>query len=212
MALFRSLLKLDLFPIKDSYVPFFRHNQSAIDRNPRTVDRICARVRELSLDRLYEKITEPKETNWQIGSMFRRWLESGALGVIPCDEQTFLGSDRNAILRGSDDRLKKFAEEHLGFRRADNKGIDFIGRFNNVYVIGEAKFLTDEGGHQNGQFLDAMTTLRTPVPDNVITIAVLDGVLYIPGNKKMFTAITTQDVNVMSALLLRDFLYSLHEK
>ena len=80
---------------------------------------------------------------------------------------------------------------------------------NNKYVIGEAKFISDEGGHQNGQFLDSMTTLETPTANNVINIAILDGVLYIPSEKKMHTEITTKDVPVMSALLLRDFLYSL---
>lgn len=37
----------------------------------------------------------------------------------------------------------------------------------------------------------------------------MDGVLYIPGKKKMYNAITSENINVMSALLLRNFLYSL---
>lgn len=64
-------------------------------------------------------------------------------------------------------------------------------------------------GHQNDQFLDAMTTLRTQTMKNVINIAILDGVLYIPSRKKMYREITMNDIPVMSALLLRDFLYSL---
>ncbi|MBR3883844.1 MAG: hypothetical protein IKJ31_03695 [Bacteroidaceae bacterium] len=36
-----------------------------IDRNPQTINRICGRVRELGLDKIYEKCTEPKETNRQ---------------------------------------------------------------------------------------------------------------------------------------------------
>ncbi|MDR1126974.1 MAG: hypothetical protein LBL06_02475 [Treponema sp.] len=35
----------------------------------------------------------------------------------------------------------------------------YIGRFNKKYVIGEAKFLTDFGGHQNAQFADAISTI-----------------------------------------------------
>lgn len=209
LALFRTLLKLKLFPIKDSYVPYFRKDTSAIIRNPQTINRICGRVRELGLDRLYEKVTEPKETNRQMGPLFRRWLEQGELGIIPCDADQFLSNTDNAILKGSDSFLKDFASAHLGFSRDDDKGLDFIGRFNNTYVIGEAKFITDEGGHQNDQFLDAITTLKTKTLDNVKTVAILDGVLYIPGKKKMYTAITAQDVNVMSALILRDYLYSL---
>lgn len=53
--LFKNLLKLELFPIKDGYVPFFRKDITAIERNPNTVNRICGRVRELSLEELYQK-------------------------------------------------------------------------------------------------------------------------------------------------------------
>lgn len=208
-ALFRALLKLKLFPIKDSYVPYFRKDKTAIRRNPQTVNRICGRVRELGLNGIYEKVTEPKETNRQMGPLFKRWIDSGVLGLIPCDVDQFIATNDNAILKGSDTFLKEFAASHLGFTRQDDKGFDFIGRFNNTYIIGEAKFITDEGGHQNDQFLDAMTTLKTKTRSDVKTVAILDGVLYIPSKKKMYTAITSQDVNVMSALVLREFLYSL---
>lgn len=53
-----------------------------------------------------------------------------------------------------------------------------------------------------------MTTIRSVANENVRKIAILDGILYIPGRKKMYKAITEQDVPVMSALLLRDYLYS----
>ena len=82
--------------------------------------------------------------------------------------------------------------------------------FNGKYIIGEAKFISDEGGHQNAQFLDAMTTIEhQPKQRNIECIAILDGVLYIPGDKKMYKTITESDMPVMSSLLLRDFLYSL---
>lgn len=207
VELFRSLLKLDLFPIKDGYVPYFRRDVGAIERNPRTVNRICGRVRELGLEKLREKCTQPKETNRQMGPLFRRWVESGTLGLYPISETDFLANNNDAILAGSDAQLMNFAKAHLGYTR--NKGVDFIARFNNTYVVGEAKFISDEGGHQNDQFLDAMTTLQEPTSANVVNIAILDGVLYIKSRKKMYKEITTKDVPVMSALLLRDYLYSL---
>lgn len=206
-ALFTSLLELDLFPVKDGYVPYFRRDPSAVKRNPNTVNRICGRVRELGLDKLYERCTQPKETNRQMGPLFRRWIESGTLGLFPVSGPQFMSNNENAILMGSDAQLMEFAQKHLGYTR--NKGVDFLARFNGKYVIGEAKFISDEGGHQNDQFLDAMTTLQTPTRNDVVNIAILDGVLYIPGRKKMYTTITTNDVLVFSALLLRDFLYSL---
>lgn len=214
IGLFRALLDLDLFPVKDGYVPYFRKDQSAIERNPNTVNRICGRVRELGLDRLYERCTQPKETNRQMGSLFRNWVESGVLGVFPVDATEFCANNNNAILKGSDAQLKDFAQRNLGYRRnlgdmrSDDKGIDFLARFNGKYIIGEAKFISDEGGHQNDQFLDAMTTLSSTANEDVKKIAILDGVLYIPGRKKMYKTITENDVPVMSALLLRDYLYS----
>lgn len=207
VELFKALLDLPLFPVKDGYVPYFRRDRSAVERNPNTVNRICGRVRELGLEGLYEKCTQPKETNRQMGPLFRRWVESGTLGLVPVPEYEFMSNNENAILSGSDASLMAFAQNHLGYTR--NKGVDFIARFNNTYVIGEAKFISDEGGHQNDQFLDAMTTLEEPTAENVRNIAILDGVLFIPGRKKMYTEITTKNVPVMSALLLRDYLYSL---
>lgn len=44
--LLRSLLRLDLFPIKDSYVAYLRRDGSAIERNPATVARLCGRLYE----------------------------------------------------------------------------------------------------------------------------------------------------------------------
>lgn len=103
--------------------------------------------------------------------------------------------------------MMNFAKEHLGYNH--NKGLDLVARFNGKYVIGEAKFLTDFGGHQNAQFNDAITTATTKV--DAITIAILDGVLYIPGNNKMYQSITEtyKEQNIMSALVLREFLYQI---
>lgn len=205
--LFRNLLKLELFPVKDGYVPFFRKDITAIERNPNTVNRICGRVRELSLEELYQRCTQPKETNRQMGQLFRNWIKRGTLGLYPVSETEFLANDNNAILDGADAALLTFAKEHLGYKR--DKGVDFIGRFNHTYVIGEAKFISDEGGHQNDQFLDAMTTIQTPLHPGVIAIGILDGILYIPSKKKMYRTITSANLPVMSALLLRDYLYTL---
>ncbi len=207
IELFKALLKLDLFPIKDSYVSFFKLSSSAIERNPETVNRICGRIHELGIDKLYEKCTQPKETNRQMGPLFRNWLNSDVLGKLPVDEETFLKSKDFEILKGSDKQLKDFAVKHLGYTR--DKGLDFVAKRKDKFIIGEAKFITDKGGHQNDQFLDAITTLDSETKENVVKVAILDGVLYIKSKKKMFTRITSESLNVMSVLLLRDFIYSL---
>ncbi len=207
-ALIRSLLRLKLFPIKDAYVAYLRRDPTAIERNPKTVQRLCGRLYEMGLSELYRRCSEPKETNRQIGPMFRRWLRKGALGMQPVDLPTFAASDEDAVLDASDAEMADFARQHLGYE--GDKGLDFVARFRGQYVIGEAKFLTDFGGHQNAQFNDAVRLFALEGL-RAIPVAILDGVLYIPGRHKLYRLITTEyrDANIVSALVLREFLYQL---
>ena len=72
--LIRELLKLNLFPIKDSYIAYLKRDKSAIERNPRTINRICGRLYEMGFGEVYEQCCVSKETNGQIGRMFRHTL------------------------------------------------------------------------------------------------------------------------------------------
>lgn len=204
--LLRYLLKMNLFPIKDSYVAYLKRDISSIERNPATVSRLCGRLYEMGLDKIFDRCSEPKETNRQIGPLFKRWLKKGTLGAPLLEVNKFAETDENAVLSGSDAELMEYARGQLGYKR--EKGLDFVARFNEKYIIGEAKFLTDFGGHQNAQFADAISTLKAGTK-KTITIAVLDGVLYIKGKNKMYKFITKKgkNYNIMSALVLREFLY-----
>ncbi len=206
VELLNFLLKMDLFPIKDSYTAYLKRDSSSISRNPNTVDRLCGRLYEMGLDKIFERCSEPKETNRQIGPLFKRWLDTKALGIMPVKLEEFISSTDDAILDASDAKMMEFARKNLEYKH--NKGLDFVARFNGKYVIGEAKFLTDFGGHQNAQFNDAMTTVKSKV--DAVTVAILDGVPYIESSNKMCKSIRGQNKhNIMSALVLREFLYSL---
>lgn len=206
--LLEGLLKLDLFPIKDSYVAYLKRDKDALVRNPATVARLCGRLYDMGLDKILERSSEPKETNRQIGPLFKRWLNKKTLGIEPVRLDKFISTTENAVLLASDAEMMAFAKANLNYNH--NKGLDFIARFNGKYVIGEAKFLSDFGGHQNAQFNDAIATLHAKEV-KAITIAILDGVLFIKGNNKMYKAITGElkEENIMSALVLREFLYQL---
>lgn len=212
IELLKILLKQDLFPIKDSYVAFLKRDNTAIERNPQTVSRLVGMLYEMGIDEIYTKITLPKETNRQIGPLFYNWIEKGSLGCkVTQDHNEILNSKENIILNSSDANMANFAMEHLGYTHT--KGLDFIGKFNNKYVVGEAKFLTDYGGHQNAQFNDAITVMKSKfnTDKEIIPISILDGVLYLESKGKMFREITGKykDDYILSAVLLRDFLYSL---
>lgn len=207
LELVKELLKLDLFPIKDSYIAYLKRDKSAIERNPQTINRIAGRLYEMGINKIFENCSVPKETNRQIGPMFRNWVESGALGLMPEPMQKFISHSDNAILKASDEEMKLYAAKELNYNH--DKGLDFLARFNGKYVIGEAKFLTDYGGHQAAQFNDAINTIIAN--GNATKIAILDGVLYIPSKQKMHRQIINEykDYNIMSALVLRIFLYQL---
>jgi hypothetical protein len=212
--LITELLNLDIFPIKDSYVAYLKKDSSAIARNPKTIDRIASRLFQMGLEEIIDKCTEPKETNRQMGPMFKRWIEKGLLGVpVVNNGEDFLKYTTNCIFNGSDWEMKNFAKEYLGFNR--DKGLDFIAKFNDKYIIAEAKFLTDMGGHQNAQFGDAIRTMQSlsedkKVKNDVLSIAIMDGVLFIKGNNKLYNYLQNNpDKIIISALLLKKFLYSI---
>ena len=208
IELIKSLLQCDLFPIKDSYVAYFKRDKTAIERNPQTINRLAGRLYEMGLDKIFERCSEPKETNRQIGPLFKRWICSGSLGIKPVSLSEFTSNNKNAILNASDAEMANWCAKNLNYTR--NTGLDFFTHYKGKYVIGEAKFLTDFGGHQNAQFEDAISTIETPNV-NAIKIAILDGVLFIKGTNKMHTQLIKkcEEFDIMSALLLREFLYSL---
>ena len=213
-SLLKILLKQEVFPIKDSYVAYLKRDNSSIERNPNTVQRLVGMLYEMGLDDIIDRTTAPKETNRQIGPLFKNWIKAGNLGVpVFTNAIDFVNTAQNAVFDGSDFAMESFARNQLGYTHP--KGLDFMAKFNGKYIIAEAKFLSDFGGHQNAQFNDAISTMRADLSltsKEVIKIAILDGVLYIKGNNKMHKSITTQfgdDEVIISAVLLRDYLFSL---
>jgi hypothetical protein len=205
--LFDDLLKLDLFPLKDSYVAYFKKLPNAISLNPDTIDRLLKRIYSLGLDKLHEICSQAKETNRQIGPMFGKYKKQ--LNLPNQSYSLFVSSTEDAILDESDNLSMKFARNKLSYSL--NKGLDLIARVNNKYIIGEAKFLTDFGGHQNAQLNDAINVMRSPTNNKTQNIGILDGVVYIKNEGKMFKELKLLNDSeiVISALLLDDYLESL---
>ncbi len=203
------------FPIKNSYVSYLKNDRSAIERNPKTVERIASYLYEMDVPEIIEKTSAPKETNRQMGPLFKSYISRGTLGVkVVNNELEFMASNEDAILNCSDKQGEYFAKMFLGYTR--DKGLDFIARINNKYIIGETKFLTDFGGSQNSDLNDAFDTLNStlnPAKFNVKIIIILDGVAYIKSKTKdkMFKKITScsDDTVIISACLLREYLGSL---
>ncbi|MDV3428333.1 MAG: restriction endonuclease [Bacillota bacterium] len=228
--LFKLLLEQEKFPVKDSYKAYFgRVKKSELDiiikNNPETINRICNRIYKDGYEKMIERITEPKETNRQIGPMFTNWLKSAYPSYT--DPNEFLNSkEQVSVYSASDAALVQLATNYLGCKLpvgtdSKEKGLDLVVKVNNkgkiFFIIGEAKFLTDFGGHQNAQLNDALNLIlfgsfQHKQNLNILRIAVLDGVCWIDtSNDKMVNRLRMlPDDNIaLSALLLNDFFYSL---
>ena len=201
------------FPIKYSYVSYLKNDRSAIERNPKTVERIAGYLYDMGLENIIEKTSSPKETNRQMGPLFKNYIDKGTLGVpVVKTEEQFMANDSDMIFNCPDTYGQHFAAKYLGYKR--DKGLDFIARVNKTYLIGETKFLTDFGGHQDAQLNDAIDTLLTPIEKTnykVQKIAIIDGVAYIKSNSKMYKTICSypDDAIILSSVLLREFLGSI---
>lgn len=206
--LLKNLLAFGLFPIKDSYVAYLKRDKGSIERNPKTIQRLSSALFGMGLDAIYERCSQPKETNRQIGPMFRNWVRKGSLGFrLTSDIAEFISSKDDLVLDLSDDGLMSFARTNLEYH--NNKGLDLVAKANNKYIVAEAKFLTDFGGHQNAQFNDAVALVNNKKV-KAVTIAILDGVPYIENNNKMSKYVRdNNNLNIMSALVLKEFLYQL---
>jgi len=202
--LLRLLLNAEIFPVKDSYIGFIRAKEEAIKQNPETVKRIGERLYTLGLEKLLQEATRPKETNRQLGSAFRSWLPS--LGYSILDEDEFTKAKGVAFLAGGDKALKDYAVKHLGCKLT--KGIDALFKKDNIYVIGEAKFLTTPGGEQNGGFADASKLIKSK-SGRAKRIALIDGYIWLKSNKGIYNKIVKSDLDIFSALLLKDFIEAL---
>lgn len=207
-ALIKKLLSLPKFPVKDPYVAFLRKNEIFLEYNPQTVSRIARRIRAMGFEAMIESIEEPKEFNRQIGTLFKKWIPKIGYPVLP--EAEFEAYNKSiAFIHGGDAQLKDFANRKLSCNI--DKGPDFLAKVGDTYVIGEAKFLTDYGGHQNAQFEDALRLLRGK-KGKAVRIAVLDGVVWIKDGTKMYRTVCELKETVLTALLLKQFLESLKRR
>ena len=223
--LLKTLLPLNKFPIKDSYKPYFTRCKSnevdlIIKSNPITVSRIANRIYNIGFDKMILGIEEPIETNRQMGQMFPNWIRS-KYTCYTSQEAFFNSKDEISVLAGNDASLVEFVKKYLNVSLpkgtgGDEKGLDAVVKLNTsptpTFVIGEAKFLSDEGGHQNAQLKDALHLLTSKEfknngSFNVIRIAILDGVCWLSSERKMQRDIRGLNDNqiAISALLLDDF-------
>ena len=202
-ALLECLLNLDRFPFNDPYVSFLRKNPQAINDNPNTVARLCSRLRQMGITEVVKGLEEPKQFNRQMGQLFRKWITSNYSSAK--DENSFINSNLLIFLDASGEKLRQFANQiGCGLQKQP----DFVAKHKNRYIVGEAKFIGTEGGNQNRAFDDALNLASRSYP-RAVTVAVLDGIIWLPDSGQMSRRLNNFSGNALTALLLDDFLSSL---
>lgn len=198
------------FPVEDPYVGFLAHYPSALLKNPKTIERLCNIIFKItSYEELQRRIEEPKKASRRLGSMFQKWLKNKFNFV----EYEKFESMEMAFLEGGDIALKSYAEDRLRCSFGmQGKGLDFLLKVEDKYVIGTAKFITEFGGSQDNQFSEALNLLTVKCDGNVLKVALIDGVVWISNNKVLkIEKILKEHVDrfCFSSLLLEEFIGTL---
>jgi hypothetical protein len=204
------------FPIEHPYVSFLSHYPEAINKNPKTVKMIADELFKMDFIELKNRLEAPKKASRRIGPMFQIWL-SKKFATFDFQKFNDLAKNKIGFLEGKDKQLKYYAEKYLKckFNRL-TKGLDFVGMIKNKFLIGTAKFITDFGGSQDNQFYEAIRFIKeTKTPNNVIKIAVLDGVVWLKSksengrkSEKILNNLKQNQI-CFSALLLEKFIKNL---
>jgi hypothetical protein len=203
-TLLNTLLDLEKFPFKDSYVDFLRTDRSALERNPLTVNRICQRLLDMGIEDVIQGALEPKESNRMRGNQFRAWARNN-FNVVELNE--FRSSTQGIIvLGGSDLDAIRFCNNDLGL--GITKRPDIVAKVGARYVAGEAKFSSASGGNQNTGFDDGIG-LATKSTGNAFKIFALDGVVWLKHGTAQYRRIDNSNAVILSALLLPEYLQSL---
>lgn len=204
VELLNVLLNLKRFPFDDSYVQFLRADRTALRRNPRTVERICRALYAMGIDKVLEGVKAPIVPNRRRGAQFKQWAKNQFLHL---EIKEFWASRKGVVfLSASEKFLRDYANANFG--AGLRKRPDFVAKVGKRYVVGEAKFLSAEGGEQRGGFEDAVTVAAHPA-GRAVKVSVLDGIVWLESRSGFYQFIENSSLNVFSTLLLQEFLSAL---
>ena len=210
--LINLLLSIDKFPYDDPIWYMLKNTQGCLTNNPQQVERIANSLYAMTAEETVVRLESPPKLNTQIGPMFNAWLRTN-FELLTLNE--FRESEEGIfVLNVSEESAKNFLINELN--QNVEKRPDLVAKVNGQYVIGEAKWIGQPGGNQDKQVEEVLQFCRNQ-RGNVLRIGLVDGFpwsLYNTRgtliNFKSAVLIQESEYDILSALLLEDYLESLN--
>jgi hypothetical protein len=211
LELLNLLGDLGKFPYDEPFWYLLNNVDGFIEKNPNQVHRIAENLYRMTDEELVERIESESKLNQQTGPMFKNWLESN---FEVCELNEFKeSSDGIVVLGESEESWKRYLINELN--QNVSKRPDLVAKANNRVVIGEAKWVGQSGGNQGGSATEVVG-FCSQQRNNILRIGIIDGYPWITRNPsgsikndRICVEIQEAPYNIMSALLLEDYLEGL---
>ena len=210
-GLLKLLLKITKkghpFPIEHPYASIFRQKPSLIEKNPLVFQELGKIILSMPFEDIVKGVERPIDINRVMGQAFYNWLRSyfpnRGMPILP--EAEFISYRDGAFLDGRNASIIEFVARRLG-RRLE-RGRDFLFKIGDIYIIGEARFLSTSGGSQTRDLNETIEFIKT-TKGRLIGVGVIDGIVWF--NKSYIQKLSNlgDDEPALTVLLLEDFLKS----
>jgi len=220
------------FPIEHPYAALLRHlkgssRKKVINNNPQIIRTLAEATASLGLNNIIRGVERPKDINRMLGAKFKEWVDRKfrrqPFSVVNYPDQLLdCGSSEICIYAGSDVSIAEFVKNRLGLKEPEEGFFnrDVIAKVKDVYVVGEARFLSTPGGSQTRDvrntldFVKRMEEISGGMKGvKVKGIALIDGIVwYYEEYINRVKEVAVGDRVVMSALFLEEYLLDVFKK
>ncbi|MCP5064318.1 MAG: hypothetical protein GY936_17905 [Ignavibacteriae bacterium] len=198
------------FPYDEPLWYLIKNIQGCLQNNPLQIQRIADSLFAMTAEETVIRLESAPKLNTQMGPMFTIWLRNN-FDLLEIDE--FRNSSEGIfILNSSEEIGKSFINDELN--QDLEKRPDLVAKVNDIYIVGEAKWIGSPGGNQNKQVVEVINLCRNQ-RGNVIRIGIIDGfpwsIRKSDGsiiNDKTCVQVQESEYDIISALLLNDYLNS----
>jgi hypothetical protein len=206
-----EILKTEVkFPYDEPMWYLIKNMQGCEENNPEQVQRIAASLYSMTADEALIALGAAPKINTQMGPMFTKWTQQ-EFDLL--DLKDFINStDGIHLLNSSEEVALNFVNTTLG--QNFKKRPDLVAKVNDLYIVGEAKWIGSSGGNQDKQVEEVLDFCKNQ-RGNVIRIGIIDGFPWAVYSKKgkiinLQAAVQVQEseYDIISALLLNDYLNS----